>query len=154
MSVIARITLVAALILSIIIPFGYYLISARNAAAGDARKRYKLSLGCNVFFFFGTLLIAAVMMFGGNDTACAAGEAAAANSAGLATGLGYLAAALVTGLSCIGGGIAVASAASAALGAISEDSSVLGKSLIFVGLAEGVALYGLIISFMILGKLG
>lgn len=61
--------------------------------------------------------------------------------------------ALVTGLSCIGGGIAVASAASAALGAISEDSSVLGKSLIFVGLAEGVCLYGLIISFMILGNL-
>ena len=54
---------------------------------------------------------------------------------------------------CIGGGIAVASAASAALGAISEDSSALGKSLIFVGLAEGVCLYGLIISFMILGKL-
>ena len=46
-----------------------------------------------------------------------------------------------------------ASAASAALGAISEDSSALGKSLIFVGLAEGVCLYGLIISFMILGKL-
>ena len=40
-----------------------------------------------------------------------------------------------------------------ALGAISEDGSILGKSLIFVGLAEGVCLYGLIISFMILGKL-
>ena len=51
-------------------------------------------------------------------------------------------------------GIAVASAASAALGAISEDPSALGKSLIFVGLAEGVCLYGLIISFMIIGKLG
>ena len=69
------------------------------------------------------------------------------------TGFGYIAAALSTGLSCVGGGIAVASAASAALGAISEDSSALGKSLIFVGLAEGVCLYGLIISFMILGKL-
>lgn len=78
---------------------------------------------------------------------------AAAAGAGLATGLGYIAAALVTGLSCIGGGIAVASAASAALGAISEDSSVLGKSLIFVGLAEGVCLYGLIISFMIISRL-
>ena len=41
-----------------------------------------------------------------------------------------------------------------ALGAISEDPSALGKSLIFVGLAEGVCLYGLIISFMIIGKLG
>ena len=68
-------------------------------------------------------------------------------------GLGLIAAGMVTGISGIGGGIAVASAASAALGAISEDSSVLGKSLIFVGLAEGVCLYGLIISFMILGKL-
>lgn len=68
-------------------------------------------------------------------------------------GLGYIAAALSIGMSCIGGGIAVASAASAALGAISEDSSILGKSLIFVGLAEGVCLYGLIIAFMIIGKL-
>ena len=76
------------------------------------------------------------------------------SDAGMATGLGYLAAALSTGLSCVGGGIAVASAASAALGAISEDPSALGKSLIFVGLAEGVCLYGLIISFMIIGKLG
>ena len=80
--------------------------------------------------------------------------AQAGSDAGMATGLGYLAAALSTGLSCVGGGIAVASAASAALGAISEDPSALGKSLIFVGLAEGVCLYGLIISFMIIGKLG
>ena len=56
-------------------------------------------------------------------------------------------------LSGIGGGIAVASSASAALGAISENDSVFGKSLIFVGLAEGVCLYGLIIAFMIIGKL-
>ena len=95
--------------------------------------------------------IASVAMLSGPDSVHAA--SAAAYGATLATGMGYLAAALVTGLSCIGGGIAVASAASAALGAISEDSSVLGKSLIFVGLAEGVCLYGLIISFMILGKL-
>ncbi len=85
------------------------------------------------------------------------GQAAAAEStaagAGSITGMGYLAAALSTGLACIGGGIAVSAAASAALGAISEDGSILGKSLIFVGLAEGVCLYGLIISFMILGKL-
>ena len=101
------------------------------------------------FFFFGTMLVAAMVMFAGSSSV----QAATGADAGIATGLGYIAAALVTGLSCIGGGIAVASAASAALGAISEDQSILGKSLIFVGLAEGVALYGLIISFMIIGKL-
>ena len=72
--------------------------------------------------------------------------------AGFSTAFAYIAAALVTGMSTIGGGIAVASAASAALGALSEDSTVFGKSLVFVGLSEGVCLYGLIISFMILGK--
>ena len=125
------------------VPFGYYLIGEKN------KKRYKRAIGTNVFFFFGAFVIASIMMYGGNVQAASS----TATSGGLSVGLGYIAAALVTGLSCIGGGIAVASAASAALGAISEDSSVLGKSLIFVGLAEGVCLYGLIISFMILGNL-
>ena len=102
MTIATKIIFIAALILSIIIPFGYYLIGEKN------KKRYKRTIGINAFFFFGAFAIAS---------------------------------------------IAVASAASAALGAISEDSSVLGKSLIFVGLAEGVCLYGLIISFMILGNL-
>lgn len=142
MTLATKIIFIAALILSIIIPFGYYLIGEKN------KKRYKKTIGVNAFFFFGAFAIVSIMMLGGEVQA-----ADAAAAASTATGLGYLAAALVTGLSCIGGGIAVASSASAALGAISEDSSVLGKSLIFVGLAEGVCLYGLIISFMILGKL-
>lgn len=143
MNLATKLILIAALILSIIIPFGYYLIGEKN------KKRYKRTIGVNAFFFFGAFALASIMMLGGKVEAADAAAAAAST----ATGLGYIAAALVTGLSCIGGGIAVASAASAALGAISEDSSVLGKSLIFVGLAEGVCLYGLIISFMILGKL-
>lgn len=143
MSLVTKLTLIVTLVLSIMIPFGYFLIGEKN------KKRYKRAIGTNVFFFFGAFVIASIMMYGGNVQAVS--ETAAAG--GISVGLGYIAAALVTGLSCIGGGIAVASAASAALGAISEDSSVLGKSLIFVGLAEGVCLYGLIISFMILGKL-
>ena len=147
MNTLTQITLVVALILSIFLPFGAFLMGKKT------RGRYKASLAVNVFFFFGTLILANVIAFTGDASTAMAAEEAVAASNGLSTGLGYLAAALVTGLSCIGGGIAVASAASAALGAISEDQSILGKSLIFVGLAEGVAPYGLIISFMILGKL-
>ena len=62
----------------------------------------------------------------------------------------YVGAALAVGLSGIGGGIAVASSASAALGAISENDKAFGKALIFVGLAEGVALYGLIVALLLL----
>ena len=135
MSLLVKITLAAALILSIVVPFGAF-------AMGEKTKgRYKTALGINVFLFFGTLIVSSVLMFSGNAFAA---EAAADTSSAL--GMGCVAAALSTGMSCIGGGIAVSAAASAALG------SILGKSLIFVGLAEGVCLYGLIISFMILGK--
>lgn len=61
-----------------------------------------------------------------------------------------LGAALSTGLACIGAGIAVGIAGAAAIGGITEKPEILGRALIFVGLAEGIAIYGLIISFMIL----
>ena len=62
----------------------------------------------------------------------------------------YLAAALAVGLACIGGGIAVASASPAAIGATSENPKAFSKSLIFVALGESIALYGLVISILIL----
>ena len=68
-------------------------------------------------------------------------------------GVGLIAAALATGLACIGSGIAVAMVASSAVGAISENPSLLGKTIIFAGLAEGIAIYGLIISIMILNQI-
>ena len=104
MTVATKIVLIAALLLSIVLPFCYFYLGEK------CKKRYKRTLGVNTVFFFGTLLIAMAVMFSGHPVEAA--ETAAASSAGLATGLGYLAAALVTGLSCIGGGIAVASAAS------------------------------------------
>lgn len=100
MTTIIEITVAAALILSIIIPWGAFLLGERN------RKRYKRSLAANCFFFFGTLVVASVAMLAGAESVQAA-EAAAGS--GLAQGLGYLGAALVTGLSGIGSGIAVAS---------------------------------------------
>ena len=63
-----------------------------------------------------------------------------------------LGAALSTGLACIGAGIAVGIAGAAAIGGITEKPEILGRTLIFVGLAEGIAIYGLIVSFMILNK--
>ena len=79
-------------------------------------------------------------------------EAEAAPSYDPSKGLGMLAAAMVTGISGIGGGIAVAAGAPAAIGATSEDPKAFGKAIIFVALGESIALYGLVISIMILGK--
>ncbi len=65
-------------------------------------------------------------------------------------GIGYIAAALAVGLGSIGGGLAVAAAAPAAIGAVSEDPKSFSKSLIFVALGEGCALYGFIIALLML----
>lgn len=82
----------------------------------------------------------------------AADETAAVADNGFAAGMAYIAAAVVTGLSGIGGGIAVAAGAPAAIGATSEDPKAFGKALIFVALGEGIALYGLLVSILILAK--
>jgi V/A-type H+-transporting ATPase subunit K len=57
---------------------------------------------------------------------------------------------LATGLAAIGAGVAVGITGSAAIGGITQKPEILGRTLIFVGLAEGIAIYGLIVSFMIL----
>jgi len=115
-------------------------------------KRGKAPLIANICSVFGLIAFASIYLL--SQSASAAAEAGGLfTSDGFATGMGYLAAALAVGMSGIGGGIAVASSASAALGAISENEGTFGKALIFVGMAEGVALYGLLIAFMIISGL-
>ena len=142
MTTLIQILTAAALVLSIVIPFTYYFLGEHN------KKRYKKTLGINCLAFFGLLMVAAVVTLAGASSVSAATDGMSTGS-----GMGFIGAALATGLSGIGSGIGVASSASAALGAISEDGSIFGKSLILVAMAEGIALYGLIISFMIIGKL-
>jgi V/A-type H+-transporting ATPase subunit K len=81
-----------------------------------------------------------------------AAAAPPAQQGGGLSGTVALAAGLSTGLAALASGIAVASVGSAAIGAISENPENLGRTLIFVGLAEGIAIYGLIMSFLILTR--
>ena len=133
--------LTAMLFLAIVIPIGAYFIGEKKA------KRYKTSLFVNIAVFFGTLLFATVVMFTNTVHVAASADVLAANN-----GLAFLGAAISTGLGSIGAGIATGSAASAALGALSENDGIMGKALIFVGLAEGIAIYGFVISFLILNN--
>ena len=111
------------------------------------KKKAKHAVLFNLCGFFGVCLISVLLPVGGLVSAADAAAAAYADA-----GMAYLGAALVTGLSCIGAGIAVAAAAPAAIGAFSENPKSFGKALIFVALGEGVALYGLLISILILNK--
>ena len=60
-----------------------------------------------------------------------------------------IAMALAIGLASIGSGLAVAAAAPAAIGAVSEDPKAFGKAIVFVGLAEGVAIFALLVVIFI-----
>ncbi len=129
------------LVLAVVVPFGIFYIGERSGS------RFKGTLGINIVTFFGILIFSTCFLFSGSVHA----ETVAAVSDNV-KGMAYLAAALVTGLCTIGTGIATGSAASAALGALSENEKIMGKALIFVSLAEGIAIYGLLISFTILGR--
>ncbi|SKA73415.1 V/A-type H+-transporting ATPase subunit K [Clostridium sp. USBA 49] len=111
------------------------------------KEKVKKALKINLGTFVPVITIGLIMNI--PTVAKAAGEAVSNPAAGL----GYIAAGLSTGLATIGAGYAVGAVGSAALGAVSEDSKILGKTLIFVGLGEGIAIYGLIISIMILSRI-
>jgi V/A-type H+-transporting ATPase subunit K len=122
-----------------------FMFIAKKVKTGKACKRAFIGNLCS---FAGIMLLAIILPIGGFVSAATEEGVAAVVSTG--AGLGYLAAALAVGLSCIGGGIAVAAGAPAAIGAVSEDPKSFVKALIFVVLGEGIALYGVLISILIL----
>lgn len=99
------------------------------------------------------LLALAATVFGLVPTAHAATEAAA-RGVGVDSSWVFMGAALATGVSSLGAGFAVARVGTAAVGALAEKPELFGRLLIFIGLAEGIAIYGLIVSILMLNRLG
>ncbi len=118
-----------------------------------SKKSAKLRLATHISAFFA--IIVGVFVFSMFDISVFAQEATPVSGieGTLAQGLGFLSAALSAGMSALGAGIAVAAAAPAAIGAFSENEKNFGKSLIFVALGEGVAIYGLLIAILIINNL-
>ncbi len=143
--------------LELLLPLALIVIIALPLVAvfrGKASKKsVKLRLATHISAFFAIILGA--LIFSIADISVFAEEVAATSGivGTQAQGLGFLSAALATGMSALGAGIAVAAAAPAAIGAFSENEKNFGKSLIFVALGEGVAIYGLLISILIINNL-
>jgi V/A-type H+/Na+-transporting ATPase subunit K len=96
----------------------------------------------------GGLALLLVVLMGG-----AASAASSATSSGSTTnGSALIGAAIAVAGSSIGAAIAVAYTGSAALAAISERPEMFGRAMVIVGLAEGIAIYGLIVAVIIIGK--
>lgn len=142
----SAIEIVLPLIAVILIVGPLALIFSGKLNVKQARNR----MIAQIALFAGVFAIMLVVQ-GNQFVALAAEETAAVvdNS----RGLGFIAAALSVSASCIGAGWAVAKAAPAALGAVSENPDNFGRAIIFVALGEGVAIYGLLISILILNNL-
>lgn len=110
----------------------------------NAKQRVLFQVAVFAFVFVTVAAVQLIPAFAADDVSF---------SGSTAQGYGFLAAAIATSASSIGAGIAVAKAAPAAIGAISENPDNFGKGMIFVALAEGVAIYGLLISILILNRL-
>ncbi len=101
-------------------------------------------------FVLGFQVLAAVLLVPG---LIGAADVVSAATGKEQAGWAYIGAALAVGLACIGSGYAVSKIGSAGIGAVTEKPELMGKTLVFLGLAEGIAIYGLIIAVMILNKL-
>ena len=85
-----------------------------------------------------------------SNTDTSASETTTTANASASSGIKYIGAALAVGIASIGGGIAVAAGAPAAIGANVEDPKSFGKSIVFVALGEGFGLYGVLIGILCL----
>jgi V/A-type H+-transporting ATPase subunit K len=147
-----RFILIAALfVVGLTILLGIFYIKKQDIASRKQMRKYlRVNLAIYVpLMLFAILILVPQIVYAASDTT----TTGAAATTGSSNGIGLIAAALSTGMATIGAGYAVGAVGSSALGAVSEDPKILGKTLIFVGLAEGIAIYGLIISILILGQL-
>jgi V/A-type H+-transporting ATPase subunit K len=142
---------------------GLPVITAGFAVTYVALRRGRrggyLLLGFNVLLAAGAIAALAVALTAGpagaTSTAATAAGVVAAKTAAAAAG-GSWAALLGAGIavagSTIGAGIAVAYTGAAALAAMSERPELFGRAMVIVGLAEGIAIYGLIVGIILIGK--
>jgi V/A-type H+-transporting ATPase subunit K len=130
-----------------VISLGLYLLLSPNSAV----RWLKGGLMLNMLLFAAGM---AGLVIGGIGEVMAAEEAVSGGGEiSLGLGLALIGVGLPTGLATIGAGIAVSAVGSASLAVITEKPEMFGRTLIYLGLAEGIAIYGLVVSILLLGRI-
>jgi V/A-type H+-transporting ATPase subunit K len=117
-----------------------------------AKPWFKPTIGINLVVF---VVAQAALIFMGIQDAMAAVEPAieASGEISIGLGLGIIGVGIPTALSTIGAGIAVGPIGAASLAVLAEKPEIFGRTLIYLGLAEGIAIYGLVMSILLLDKI-
>ena len=143
-------TLLSVSILGIIL-LGIYLLFFPEQVRQAIPRWIKGSVATNLALFVIGILV--ILVGSVNESMAAQAAAGEVREVGIGLGLALLGIGLPTGLAAIGAGIAVSSVGSASLAVIVEKPELFGRTLIYLGLAEGIAIYGLVMSILLLGKI-
>lgn len=130
---------------------GVYFLLYPGSARRLTPRWMKTGVVVNLLLF--VVGIAAILIGGVNEVMAAENETGGNPEISLGLGLALIGIGLPTGLATIGAGIAVSSVGSASLAVITEKPEMFGRTLIYLGLAEGIAIYGLVVSILLLGKI-
>jgi V/A-type H+-transporting ATPase subunit K len=134
-----------------ILSIGLYFLIYPEATRRLTQRWMKAGVAFNLLLF--ALGIGGLLIAGVNQALAAEQVVNGAREISLGHGLALIGIGLPTGLATIGAGIAVSSVGSASLAVITEKPEMFGRTLIYLGLAEGIAIYGLVVSILLLGKL-
>ena len=132
---------------------GVYLYR-RPLDGARARRLFVPTVATNIAVFFAAQL--AIVFLGiGDVMAQPAVEGALGGQTEITTGMGlaFIGIALPTAFSTIAAGIAVGPIGAASLAAVSEKPEMFGRTLVYLGLAEGIAIYGLVVSILLLNRI-
>jgi len=132
---------------------GIYLEIKPLTPNRNVQKRWKSVVGVNLLVFVGAQI--GLLVLGMQDAmAEVAADTGGTGEISVGLGLSLIGIGIPTALATIGAGIAVGPVGAASLAVISEKPELFGRTLIYLGLAEGIAIYGLVVTILMLGKIG
>ena len=143
-------TLLSASVILLIVT-GFFLEFHPEKLQQTITSRVKQGIGLNLLLFAGGMI--AMLFIGAQDVMAADEVVTQAKEISVGLGLALIGIGLPTGLATIGAGIAVSSVGAASLAVITEKPEIFGRTLIYLGLAEGIAIYGLVVTILLLGKI-
>ena len=144
--------LIAVIVLNLLLTLGLgaYLELNPMKDGTRAKRWWKGTLGTNLLVLVGASIGALIL---GIDNAMAQQVATSGGEISTGLGLALIGAGIPTGLAAVGAGFAVGPVGAASLAIIAEKPEMFGRTLIYLGLAEGIAIYGLVVTILLLGKI-
>jgi V/A-type H+-transporting ATPase subunit K len=118
----------------------------------NTSRRLKGTVAVNLLTFMGAQL--GLLFLGIQDVLAQPETTVAIHDISIGTGLAIIGIGIPTAFATIAAGIAVGPVGAASLAVIAEKPEMFGRTLVYLGLAEGIAIYGLVVTILLLGKLG